>query len=211
MTGAQRPGAARATSRVRTQWLALGAALVVLAGLLVGWALTRAADRVEVLQVARPLLAGDVLDAGDLAVTMVAVDAGVSGLVPPSSRDALLGRVAAVDLQPGSLLVAGMWREAPALIAGERSVGAVLPPGHYPAGLARGDVALAAAIEATVGAGGGTSAPPVAVRVIDVRDTDVGDLGVTLAVPAADAVTIARLAAAEELVLVGQPSAGADS
>ncbi|MDO8362839.1 MAG: SAF domain-containing protein [Actinomycetota bacterium] len=188
----------RVRSRVRTQWLALGAALVVLAGVLVAWALTQAADRVQVVQVAQAVPAGEVIEAADLTVTGVAFDAEVQGLVPAGSLEKLVGRVAAVDMQPGSLLQVGMWRDAPQLAAGEESVGALLQLGRFPAGLVRGDLAVAAPLDAA-----GTG-PVVVVRVIDLQVLDDGDLSVTLAVAQADSVSVAQLAANDQLVLVGR-------
>jgi len=192
-----KPGKAR--SRVRTQWLALGAALVVLAGVLVAWALSNAADRVEVVPVARGVSAGEVIEANDLALASVAYDDAVVGLVPSGSLDSLVGRAAAIDLQPGVLLQTGMWRDATHIVAGEQSVGALLAPGHFPGGLARGDVVLAAQIDtAATGA-------PVAVRVLDVQPGTSGELAVTLAVPAGQSIAVAQLAATNQLLLVGQP------
>lgn len=186
-------------SRVRTQWLALSAALVVLAGVLVAWALSNAADRVQVVQVAQTVQAVDVIDAADLTVAGVAFDAEVNGLVPADSLAALVGRVAAIDLQPGALLQVGMWRDAPQLAAGEEAVGALLNAGRFPTGLARGDLAIAAPVDAA--AVGIT----VAVRVIDAELGADGDLSVTLAVPADQSIAVAQLAATDRLLLVGQP------
>jgi len=187
----------RVRSKVRTQWLALGAALVVLAGVLVAWALTRAADRVQVVQVARTVKSGDVIQLDDLTLTGVAYDGAVQGLVPEESLEALVGRVAAVDLPSGSLVQAGMWRDAPTLAAGEQAVGALLKVGRFPAGLARGDTAIAASIDAT------SEAPPIPVRVITAEFDADGAFAVTLAVPADSAVLVAQLAANEQLLLVG--------
>ena len=75
----------RVRSRVRAQWLALAAALVVLAGVLVAWALTDAADRVSVVQVARAVRAGEVIQEDDLTIAGVAFDHGVQGLVPAAA------------------------------------------------------------------------------------------------------------------------------
>ena len=119
----------RVRSRVRTQWLALGAALVVLASVLVGWALTQAADRVQVVQVAQSVRAGDVIAAADLSVADVAFDGQVQGLVPVASLDALVGRIATIDLQPGTLMQVGMWSDVPQLAKGEEAVGALLAAG----------------------------------------------------------------------------------
>ncbi|MEQ1874739.1 MAG: SAF domain-containing protein [Ilumatobacteraceae bacterium] len=188
----------RVRSRVRTQWLALGAALVVLASVLVGWALTQAADRVQVVQVAQTVKAGDVIVAADLTVADVAFDAGVQGLIPVASLNALVGRVATIDLQPGTLMQAGMWSDTPELSSGEEAVGALLAAGRFPAGLARGDLAIAAPIDATI------PTDPTIVRVIAVQVESNGDLLVTLAVAHTDSVAVAQLAATNQLLLVGQ-------
>lgn len=186
-----------ARSRVRTQWLALAAALVVLAGVLVAWAVGRAAERVPVVVVAGTVEAGTVIERADLAVASVAVDGAVSGLVPDTSLERLVGKVAAMDLAPGTLVQVGMWRDAPELAPGEQRIGAVLPMGRYPAGLARGDTAHAAPLDPT------DPTPPVPVRVLDVQAGARDDTVFTLAVPEATAVPLAQLAANGLLVLVG--------
>lgn len=185
-------------SRVRTQWLALGAALVVLAAVLVAWALTQAAGRVQVVQVATSVRAGEVIAAGDLTVAGVAFDDEVEGLVPLESLSALVGRVATIDLQPGQLMQVGMWSDAPQLADGEDAVGAVLAPGRFPVGLVRGDLAIAAPIDSTLG----TFA--TIVRVIEAATGSNGELVVTLAVAHADSVALAQLSATDQLLLVGQ-------
>lgn len=192
----------RVQSRVRTQWLALGAALVVLAAVLVGWALTQAADRVQVVQVAQGVNAGDVIAAADLTVADVAFDAEVKGLVPVASMNALVGRVATIDLEPGTLLQVGMWSDAPELASGEEAVGALLTAGRFPSGLARGDLAIAAPVDATI------ATSPTIVRVIAVYEQANGDLLITLAVAHDDSVAVAQLAATNQLLLVGQSIVG---
>lgn len=188
----------RVRSRVRAQWLVLAAALTVLAGLLVAWALAGAADRVDVVAVARPVAAGTVIELDDLTIAQVAFDGAVQGLVPATSMDALVGRMATVDLSAGSLLTAGMWADATGLSAGERTVGAVLDAGRFPIGLAQGSAALAVAIDGEPSG--------VTVRVVDATTTDAGELRVTLAVPDADASRIAQLAATDRLVVIGMPA-----
>lgn len=193
----------RMRGRVRTQWLALGTALVVLAGVLVAWGLSQAAARVEVVQVARPISAGEAFTADDLTVTGIAYDGDVSGLVPASSIDRLVGRIAAVDLRQGALVQVGMWSDEPALLDGEDRVGALLAAGNFPAGLHRGDVAVAAAIDST------TETVPVLVRVLDTVESSDGQLMVTLAVPGDRSIEVAQLAATDRLLLVGRAAAGA--
>ena len=192
----------RVRSRVRTQWLALAAALVVLAGVLVAWALSNAADRVQVVRVAQPVSAGEVIDASDLTVVGVAFDAEVRGMVPAGSLDALVGRVATIDLQPGVLLVAGMWTDSPTTDVGEVAIGAVLRAGRFPLGLTRGSLALAAPVDPATG--GVAAGAPIPIRVLDLQVGGEGDISVSLAVAVENAVDVARLAATDQLLLVGR-------
>ena len=204
----------RVRTQLRAQWLVLAAALTVLAGVLVAWAIDRAADRVDVVSIARPVAAGTVIQADDLTTTAIAFDSPVTGLAPASSLTALVGRVATVDLQPGVLLTAGMWADGTGLSAGERTVGALLPAGRYPSGIAQGSAAVAIATlrsDASSGPGSGSGSGSgerndVEVRVLDVDTDERGALRVTLAVPEANAAWVATLAAADELVLIGVPS-----
>ncbi len=198
----------RVRSRVRTQWLALAAALVVLTGVLVAWALSNAADRVQVVRVAQPMQAGDVIAAADLTVVGVAFDAEVQGMVPAESLDALVGRVAAIDLAPGVLLMTGMWADTPVADPGEVAVGAVLRAGRYPLDLARGSLAVAAPVDTTDDGSppGAATSTLVAVRVLDVQASGDGDILVSLAVMEEHAVAVAQLAATDRLLLVGRPT-----
>ncbi len=189
----------RLRSSVQTQWMALGGALVLLAGVLVAWALSRAADRVQVVQVAQAVTAGQVISVDDLTVTGIAYDTQLQGLVPAVSLAELDGRVAAIDLQPGALLQVGMWRSTPVLAPGEQRVGVVLKPGNLPDGMAQGDTGLAAALDPA------DTTAPVPVRVLAASVTADGAVSLTLAVSAESAVVVARLAAAEQLVIVGDP------
>ena len=195
-------GDPKTRSRVRTQWLVLAAALTVLAGLIVGWALTQAAERVDVVSVARPVSAGAVITIDDLTITPVAFDRPVQGLVPAMSMQRLVGRVATIDLRSGALLTVGMWADGTELLATERTVGAVLAAGRFPNGLAPGSMAMAIAID-------DDAAGTALVRVLDAERSDNGDLVVTLAVDEAVAASVAQQAAVGALVLVGMPSASA--
>lgn len=201
-------------SRVRVQWLLLAAALVVLAGTLVAWALGRAAERVPVVALAQPVRAGDTIDAADLTTAQVAIDASVTGLVPPGSLDAVVGRIAAVDLGAGTLLSVGMWADDAGLGPDERSVGAVLSPGRFPSGLGHGSTATALDVRAGVSTTTGEAVDPagavsagVLVRVLEVTTDASGDLVATLAVPSAAAESVATWAANDTLALVGLPDA----
>jgi len=205
----------RARSRVRVQWLALAAALIVLAGTVVAWALSRAAERVPVVSVARPVQAGDVLTVDDFTISEVAIDADVRGLVPATSLPNLAGRVAAIDLSPGMLVSTGMWAEDPELRSDERTIGAVLRAGRFPSGLVHGTTAWAIDVRSsgsaassgkTDDATSGLLGEPITVRVLDAEVDETGDLHVTLAVPASAAVQIASWAATDTLALAGVPA-----
>jgi hypothetical protein len=191
-----------ARTRARAQWLVLAAALTVLAGMMVAWALTRAADRVGVVSLVRPIAAGAIIELDDLTTTQIAFEGDVQGLVPAGSVDAIVGRVATVDVPAGSLLSAGMWADSTGLAAGERTVGAVLQTGRFPIGMAQGSTAIALPIDDAA-----ATAPGVEVRVVEADMTDGGELSVTLAAPEAAAAAIAQLAATDRLVLIGMPAA----
>ena len=93
---------------------------------------------------------------------------------------------------------AGMWRDDTHIAPGEESVGALLTSGHFPGGLARGDVVLAAPTDAA------SAFAPVSVRVLETERGSNGELAVTLAVPAAQSISVAQMAATNQLLLVGQ-------
>jgi|GEM_PF-1026277 len=213
----------------RTQWFALGGALVILAGVLVTWALSNASGRTDVVRLDRDIAAGQVFSADDFAITGIAIDPGVEGLVPASALTDLVGRVAARDARAGALVQVGMWRDRSDLDTDEYSVGARLAPGHFPAGLAPGDAALAAELSTGLdlvptgsdgmgdtvvepASGPSTSVPAptatdeaIPVRVLDAVVSADGYLDVTLAVPAGSSVDVARWSANDQLVLVGLP------
>lgn len=215
----------------RTQWFALSGALVILAGVLVTWALSSASGRTDVVRMNRAVRAGQTFVADDFAVAGVAIDPGVEGLVPASALTDLVGRIAARDAAAGVLVQVGMWRDGADLDSDEYSVGARLAPGHFPAGLASGDLALAAelatGLDLMPSGGDGTDglgddvatgvtnpqAPTVSstddaipVRVIDALVTGDGYLDVTLAVPASSSIDVARWSANDQLVIVGLPT-----
>jgi hypothetical protein len=78
--------------------------LVILAGVLVTWALSAASGRTDVVRMDRDVRAGQTFVADDFAITGVAIDPGVEGLVPASALDDLVGRIAARDAAAGVLV-----------------------------------------------------------------------------------------------------------
>lgn len=79
-------------------------------------------DHVAVLAIARPVAAGTEITDGDLVVANVSTDAALTP-IGLAERESVLGRTAAVDLVPGTLLVESALGQARALESGEAIVG----------------------------------------------------------------------------------------
>lgn len=195
--------------------LLLGAVLVVAAALGVSLAVTGLDTRSEVVTVARPVAAGQVLTAADLAVARVATDASVA-TVPATQRGELVGRVALVPLAQGALLSAGQvgtgavdWppagqavaavpvaadRAPDGLVAGARVQVLVIPQGGaVPAsGEQEQDVPAAAAMVQAAG---------TVVAVADSPD-QLGGLAVSLLMAERDATLLGSTAGEVSLVLL---------
>lgn len=97
--------------------IAAAVVLMVVCGWLAAVVFLSVGDRREVVALARPVPRYHQLTRGDLRVVRVAADEGVSTL-PGSRLDDLVGRVAATDLTPGSLL-----GDKQLLADGQRAVG----------------------------------------------------------------------------------------
>jgi hypothetical protein len=119
--------------------LAVGLLVTVLFALgAVLWHLN-ASSKVPALAVAAPIERGEVIEATDLRVVYVASDDPLARMSSGESS-VVVGRVALVDLAPGTLFTPSVVADAAALDAGDGVVGLALDPGQYPAlGLAPGD------------------------------------------------------------------------
>jgi len=95
-----------------------------------------AGDRKPVLAVARPIEAGAVITDADLTVAQLATDPALSP-VPLSARASVVGRTAAVDLRPGTLLTDASIGASAAVDAGEALVGVEVPAAAAPVGAVR--------------------------------------------------------------------------
>lgn len=191
---------------------AAGAALVALGGLAASGLVTRAGDRVEVLAVARTVPVGQTINAADVTVARVPADP-VLAPVPAAQRDRVVGRVAAVELRPGTLLTADEVTDTAVPGAGEQLVGVAARPGQLPArGLRPGDQVLAVPVpgdqaradETAAGAG-----EPVSGRVVQVGPPDgEGVVTVDLLVGQDTGARLAGLASTGRLALVLLPAQG---
>lgn len=123
--------------RVRIPELAVGLLVTVMCALgAVLWHLS-AASKVPALAVSAEVERGDLIEAVDLRTVYVASD---DSLVRITDQADVVGKVALVDLAPGTLITPTVVADGAALEAGDGVVGLALDPGQYPAlGLAPGD------------------------------------------------------------------------
>ena len=135
--------------RRRVPHLVVGLLLVVscVAGVVV--LSQQLSERHPVLVLARPVTAGQVLSAADVAQVMVAADAGVA-MVGAERLGEMLGRPAALDLRPGMLLGEELLGLAEAPAAGEAVVALAVEPGRYPPHLQAGSSVLVVPVSSPV-------------------------------------------------------------
>jgi len=201
--------------RRRGLWVA-GVALVAAGGLAAAVLVGRAGDRVEVLAVARPVPVGQTIGEADVAVARVAADPALHP-VPVSRRAEVVGRAAAVELRPGTLLTGEEVTDAAVPAVGEQVVGVAARPGQLPArGLRPGDRVLVVLVPGDQARGGTATAgdvgpvgEPVPARVVQVGPAD-ADGAVTVDVVVGEAVgpRVAALASTGRVALVLQPAGG---
>lgn len=126
-----------ARRRRRLPFVALGGLLVIVCVLAYAYGTVQLGDRVQVLAVARPVAAGQVIAAADLRQVSAARDSGVQ-LVPASQAASVVGRTAVVPLIAGMLLTPGLVGDAAFPPPGKVAASVALKPGQYPQGVAPG-------------------------------------------------------------------------
>ena len=164
-------------------------------------------SREQVLVVAQPLAAGQVLTSGDLRAVRVSTGSGLQ-VVPAAEESSVVGRRVAVALVAGAVLTGSEVGSAPAVGSGSDVVAVGLKAGGYPPDLAPGDrVQVVPVTSASSGSGAGsvTSGSPVAATVLAVDAAPAGSGSPTvfsLQVASTDADEVAALAAAGQASLV---------
>lgn len=163
-------------------------------------------SREEVLVVAHPVAAGQVLTAGDLRSARVSTGSGVQA-VPVGGESGVVGRRAAVPLLAGSLLTDSAVGPAPLVGSGSDVVAVGLKAGSYPPDLAAGDRVQVVPVVSSSGSGTGTttSGTPIGATVLAVDVAAAGSNGPTvfsLQVSTGDADEVASLAAAGQASLI---------
>lgn len=147
------PGLGRAPARRNQSRVALGAFLILAFALVFAVSFSRAGDRQAVLAVARPVPAGQVISAADIAEVRISADPGLHP-VPARDRSRIVGRTAGVALTAGTLVTPAQFASGPAVPAGRAVVGAALKPGQFPP-----DVHVGDAVDVVITPAAGTADP----------------------------------------------------
>ncbi|MDA8284790.1 MAG: SAF domain-containing protein [Actinomycetota bacterium] len=203
------PGGTRAPGRRRQLPLVVVGVLLVLGcALAFADASLHLGSREEVLVVAQPVAAGQVLTGGDLRAARVSTGSGLD-VVRSGEEATILGRRAAVALVAGSLLTASEVGSAPPVGSGFDVVAVGLKAGAYPPELAPGDRVQVVPVTSSSSGGAGsapvTTGSPVAATVVSIAAAPLGSGAPTvfsLQVSKADADEVASLAAAGQASLV---------
>jgi len=165
-------------------------------------------SREEVLVVAQPVAAGQVVTGADLRVARVSTGSGLD-VVLSGQEATVVGRRAAVPLMAGSLLTASEVGSPPPVSSGFDLVAVGLKAGAYPPDLAPGDRVQIVPVASTSSGGTGTSSvtsgSPVRATVLSIEaassDSDTPAV-FSLQVARSDADAVASLAAAGQASLV---------
>lgn len=165
-------------------------------------------SREEVLVVAQPVAAGQVLTAADVRTARVSTGSGLD-VVLAGDEATVIGRRAAVALVAGSLLTTAEVGSLPPVGSGFDVVAVGLKPGAYPPELAPGDRVDVVPVTSTSSGGTGTasatSGSPVGATVLSVEAASASANTPTvfsLQVSTGDADEVASLAAAGQASLV---------
>ena len=207
--GARAPSGRGSTSRRHRQLplVVVGVLLVIGFALAFADASLHLGSREQVLVVAQPLTAGQVLTSGDLRAVRVSTGSGLQ-VVPAAEESSVVGRRVAVPLVAGAVLTSSELGAAPPVGSGSDVVAVGLKAGGYPPDLAPGDrvqVVPVTSASSGSGAGSATSGSPVAATVLAVDAAPAGSGSPTvfsLQVSNGDADEVAALAAAGQASLV---------
>lgn len=200
------PGSTRRMASKNRTRVAVGVFVMIACALAAGLTFTTAADRSPVIVIARPVTAGSTIESSDLREELVGSSPAGSS-VAASRRSSIVGRTAAVDLVPGSLLASNQVADGPAAGTGQAVVGATLKEGQFPVELGAGDRVLAIVLPSESADPARASMPvSVAATVVGLRPLDDGGgIAVSLAVAPTDAPSLAIAGASARLSLVLAP------
>jgi hypothetical protein len=189
--------------------IVLGVLLVAFCGAGVAAYTASIGHRRPVLVIVRPVDAGSVIHDADLGEARLAPDPALRTL-SSSQRSRVVGRVAGVNLVPGTLLAEGELATGPAVDANHAIVGLALKAGQYPTGLRALDAVTV--VETSPASSIGPTDATVLVDNAVVTSTDQAADGQTTVVsvlvprPAAPSVAGAAARGQVSVVLVGDPA-----
>lgn len=208
LQAAPAPKVAAAPRQFQTRWMIAVAAVVLLGGLVVLYALPQYTKHTPVIVMARDVRMGSTITAADVTTADVSVGDQVEVVHP---EDGTLGRTALADLPRGSILSPGQVGAARTLSAGQNVVPVRLKLGQRPQqGLTSGQAVLAVPAPPDPSSPAGsalTQLQPFKATVVSSGDPDpaTGDVVVDVRVAEADAVGLARVAATGSVTLVVLP------
>jgi hypothetical protein len=195
--------------RRRPTMIALAVAMAG-TGVVISAAIYHQADhQIPVVMVTRAVPAGAVISVSDLGSASVSLGSGIA-VIPASQLRRIAGEVAAVALQPATLLSPSELTSSRPPAPGVELVPAAVRPADLPAtGLAAGDRVLVVptpAVQGQPGTAGGTESlagpvPAVIEAVTSVPDAEGFDV-VDVLVSDADAVAVASLVSTGQFALV---------
>lgn len=204
---------------------AAGAATVILCAALGAVVAGRANERHDYLAIARYVPQGAMISTAELGSVSITPAAGL-GAIPVTNQASVLGRHAAVALEPGALVVRADLTTAPSLPAAAALVGTSLNADQVPLALAAGDHVLvllggpsSALQAATAAPGAGSSGSParstglLARGIVAAVGSAAGQASasgtevVTVEVPVASAPAVAAASAAGDVSLAEVPAA----
>jgi hypothetical protein len=201
-------------------FVALGGLLVIVCVLAYAYAAVRLGDRIQVLAVARTVVAGHTFTSADLTQVSAAQDPHVP-LIPASQASQVIGRTAVVPLLPGTLLTPALVGDAAFPPAGKVAASMALKPGQYPQRLAAGArVAVYVSTNPSGGAGqtaasgsspSGASTPArlsAVVLGVDLAGDGQGATVITLMVDSAEAARLAAAPAGGVVLMQTSPEEG---
>lgn len=214
---AQQPRIAPVQRERKPALILAGLLLALACGAVTAALFLRVGGRVAVLAVARDVPVGQTVTAQDLTEVRISFDPALHAL-SPRLRDQVVGRVAAVELKPGSLLTREQLTAQTVPAPGQVIVSVLLKPGQAPAELRTGDPveALLTSGGTAASSGGGKSVPtnaqvlvPVA-QVFSVHQNqsggNAGDFVVALVVSQQQAPHLVQEANAGQVALVLLPA-----
>ena len=204
--GGGTPGRRRVGPGRRRQMPLVVVGVLLVVGCALGFADTSLslASHEDVLVVAQPLAAGQVLSFSDLRAVKVSTGTGLD-VVPVGAEASVVGRPAAVPLVVGALLTQGEFGAASPTSAGADVVAVGLKAGLFPPGLAPGDRVQVVPVVTSSSSTATASGSPVNATVLGVEPAPAASNAATvfsLQVSKTDADAVASLAAAGEVSLV---------